>query len=577
MQFLLSLILVLSFSFLTKAQNLDLRNIPEARKIYEDTSGVYYGAMLSSNGFHPKDSAPSDIELMIFAERTISSTGSYFEGHEASIQTAPSEASKSGFTYSEVEITRFSNHIIPALYAAFPEWKSHPRYQPNRRRVTAWVYIKDNYLHPYGGGKKESFEAEDPVIYLTFKRSIDGKSWRPGYEIDGLAGVPYGIEYLTASTILKHRKPKSTQHTSVTADISAMFERHKVQKQLLEKKRYDGYAGILKWSKRPGLVYKSGAYWSSYKNFETPRNIIEGNFQFIANAGDFAKSYVMYVEQYSKLCKTYLPASRIRYTESWFQTRYGITTPYGQKSVDMENRLAKKYEAMANAKYLSGDFSTLAIIGAALTSNGDTFSFARNSLTSLQEELVSDAETARFLNNEGCASPIVKQYAENLYRGANNLKPVQTTRINFVKPTLNFKPATHKDVLRYIRKTYEARARNPKKTEDGYTFYSQNIIAYRTGMGLAADGRGQNENMRPIGLVIERKGYPILQCQYGPIGVLASGELDTDSVSFWYEKKPKELEDLLSATDVASDVYPGIRHAISTCPKTSEAARNIFR
>ena len=577
MQFLLSIILVLSFSFLTKAQTLDLRNIPEARKIYEDNSGAYYGAMLSSSGINPRDSAPENIELMIFAERTVSSKGSYFEAHEASIQTAPNEAPKSGFIYSEVEISRFSNHIIPALYAAFPEWKSHPRYQSNRRRVAAWIYIKDNYLHPYGGGKKASFEAEDPVIYLTFKQSTDGTPWRPGYEIDGLAGVPYGIEYLTASTVLKRRKPKSSQQTAVLADISAMFERHKVQKQLLEKKRYDGYANILKWSKRPGLIYKPGTYWKSYQNFETPRNIIEGNFQFIANAGDFAKSYVIYVEQYSKLCKTHLPANRTRYTESWFQTRYGVTTPSGQKSVDMENRLAKKYETMANAKYLSGEFSPFVIIGAALASNGNIFSFAQSRITSLQDELVSDAETARFLNNEGCVSPIVKQYAENLYRGANNFKPVQTTRINFVEPKLKFEPSTNQDILRYMRKTYEAKARNPKKTADGYGFYSQNVSPYRTGMGLASDGAGQNEDMRRIGLKIQKQGYPILQCQYGPIGLLSNGELETDIVSFWFEKKPKELEDLLSAVSVLSDVYPGLRHAISICPKTSEAARNIFR
>jgi hypothetical protein len=190
---------------------------------------------------------------------------------------------------------------------------------------------------------------------------------------------------------------------------------------------------------------------------------------------------------------------------------------------------------------------------------------------------VSDAETARFLNNEGCDSPIVKQYAENLYRGANNLKPVQTTRIHFVEPKLNFERSTHKDILRYIRKTYEARARTPKKTEDGYALYSQDVFAYRTGMGLASDGLGQNENMRGIGLVIQRQGYPILQCQYGPIGVLSNGELETDNVSFWYEKKPQELASLLSATSESSDVYPGLRHALSICPKTSEAARNIFR
>ena len=68
-----------------------------------------------------------------------------------------------------------------------------------------------------------------------------------------------------------------------------------------------------------------------------------------------------------------------------------------------------------------------------------------------------------------------------------------------------------------------------------------------------------------------------MQCQYGPIGLLSNGELETDIVSFWFEKKPKELEDLLSAVSVLSDVYPGLRHAISICPKTSEAARNIFR
>lgn len=560
------------------AEALERRNIPDARLLYEDASGRYYGAMMSERDLHP-DAGPEDSTVLkLYVERKPGPDGRFFRavaGEARSYTGAPIQA---GIQYAPDEIARMSEHVIPAIGRVFPEWSSHPNWRGHRNPVLVGVYIDNIYLEQEDGGAAASYAAEDPVMRLSFKYSVAKKSWRPAYEVDGLLGYPVDVATTHVDEVLKRRKRLDTGEAPGRGDILAMFDRHRARNASQEARQVKASLDHMNSRRRPGIVYKSGAFWAQYRNFETPRNIIEGNFVFIAHPADFAEAYLTYVDQFYETCKTDLNGHRVSYTETWFETRYGITSKSGSFYVEMEDRFAKNYETMADTRYRR---NRMEFLGALVKSTAGTdgtgpFSYFDETMSAVAADMVSEDEMARFLSNEGCTSPIVKQLADNLWRVAAGLRPVQMSEISYAGVGAESIPYTKADGERFIRKTQEARARNPKRGADGYPYLDEELVAYRTGMGLAADGRGQVDAMRKVGLELETAGYPVLYCFYGPTGVLDNGEYDTVNFAFWYEEKPPELDRLLAARTQQSEIYRGMNFARSSCPENSGQAREIL-
>ena len=577
-RFLTLMVLVLSVAFSAASQGLESRNIPDARLLYEDESGRYFGAMMSFRDNHPDASAIEDVVLKVYAERKVHADGTFFNATPARAVPYQGAPEQEGIHYGEDEIKRMSEHVIPAIDRVFPEWSSHRNWRGYKDWVMVGVYIEGLYLEPYSGGSTASYEAEEPVFRISFMPSPDGRGWRPPYEKNGLLGDPVSIDWLNVPNVRERRKAIASEETDDRSKILALFERHEQQSLDRKARRLNAYFEHMKSKRRIGIVYKSGTYWSQFDNFEAPRNVIEGNLNFIAHPGDFAEAYLTFIDQYYHVCEPYLPARRTTYTETWFETRYGMTSKTGSFYVEMDPRFEVSYERMGDVRYRRDASS---FVNSIVNSMGERdgrspFAFVAEAFASVASDLVSDRETARFLRQEGCDSQIVLQYAENLWRGASGLPPVQGAEIRYRGAGSVSDLYTRADATRYLEETFAALARNPKPGIDGYPYYDEELAAYRTGMGMANDARGQVPAMRAPGLALQKRGYPVLYCHYGPIGRLDNGELDSVSYAFWYGEKPAELDQLLAARTNPTDVYKGMNHARSTCPFTSDEALEII-
>lgn len=577
-RFLTLIAVVLSVALSAVSQGLESRNIPDARLLYEDDSGRYFGAMMSFRDDHPDASAIEDVVLKVYAERKVRTDGTFFNATPARAVPYQGADEQDGIHYGEDEITRMSEHVIPAIDRVFPEWSSHRNWRGYKDWVMVGLYIEGLHLEPFRGGSLASYQAEEPVIRISFMPAPDGRGWRPPYEKNGLLGEPVSIDWLNVANVREKRKVIASEVTDDRQEILAKFARHEEQALDRKGRRLDAYYQHIQDMRRIGIVYKSGAYWSQFSNFEAPRNVIEGNFNFIAHPGDFAEAYLTFIDQYYRVCEPYLPASRTTYTETWFETRYGMTSETGSFYVEMDPRYEASYERMGDIRYrrdVSGFFSS--IVNSMGERDGRSpFAFVGEAFASVASDLVSDRETARFLRQEGCQSPIVLQYGDNLWRGASGLPPVQGTQERYRGAGSASDLYTRADASRYLEETFAALARSTKPGIDGYPYYDEELAAYRTGMGMANDARGQVPAMRAPGLELQKRGYPVLYCHYGPTGRLNNGEFDSVSYAFWYEEKPAELGPLLAARTKPTDVYKGMNHARSTCPFTSDEALAII-
>lgn len=561
------------------AKGLEHRNIPDARLLYEDESGQYYGALMSFRNIHPDESPASGIVLKIYAERIPNPDGTFISVTPA--QSRPYEGADlvDGSHLTEPEITRISNHVIPAIDKVFPEWRSHSNWKGYHSWVFLELYVKDMFLEDEDGGPGQSYAAEDPVSTFTFKPSKTGQGWRPSYEVDGLLGRPVAPEFFTVASAIKRRGEITTKAGEGRSEILTAFARHREYKSELDAERDAAYFDALNASRRLGIVYKSGSYWSQYEGFETPRNIIEGNFNFIEHPGDFAAAYLAYIEQFYKTCSAHLPSQRKSYTAEWFETRYGVTSQTGSFYVEMDERFAGQYERMSDLKnFKSGSETIKSIVNAMGRKDGRSpFAFFGDIAQNVSTDVLSARELAQFLKDENCNSAIVKQFAENLWRGAQGLPPIQSTTLGYSRAVIETQRYIPADALRHQEKTWEAMARNANEGPNGYPYYDEELVPYRTGSGLANDGRRQVPAMREVGLKIQEAGYPVLNCYYGPTGYLNDGiEYDTFNIAVWYEEKPPELDSLIAAMTGPNDLYRGMKYSLDKCPDNSKLARDII-
>ncbi len=577
--FLLFLFTVM-FAQSALAKRLDHRNIPDARLLYEDESGQYYAALMSFRNNLPSESPDYDVVLKIFAERIPDANGQFISVTPAKSRPYQGADLVDGSHLTEAEITRISDHVIPAMDKVYPEWRAHPNWKSYHNWIFLELYIKDVFLEDEDGGRGPSYAAEDTVGTFTFKPSKTGQGWRPAYEVDaGMLAQPVAPEFFTVAGAIKRRGQITTDGGEGRSKVLAAFARHREAKSALKAENEAAYFDALKATRRYGFVYKTGSFWDEYDGFETPRNIIEGNFNFIAHPGDFANSYLTYIDEFYKNCEADLPSLRTTYTAQWFETRYGVTSQTGSFYVEMDPRYEDQYERMSDLRYRkAGSEIFMSIVNAMGQKDGRSpFSFFGDIVESTASQLVSAQEMGRFLRKEGCRSAIVKQFADNLWRGAQGLSPVQTTDGGYagaVTETQRYIPA---DALRHQEKTWEAMARNPNEGPNGYPYYDEELVSYRTGMGLANDGRRQVPAMREVGLRIQEAGYPVLNCYYGPTGYLNDGiEYDTFNIAVWYEEKPPELDSLIAAMTGPNDLYRGMKYSLDRCPDNSKLARDII-
>lgn len=582
MRLFIVLIATLFSSVAAHAQALDHRNVPDARLVHEDATGRYFAALMGHRDIHPSDTPDYEVTLRVYAERTISPDGAYFEASPSPALEYVGGESVNGLKLTEREIHRIAEQVLPAALAAFPEWKTHSNWKHYKDAVMVNFYIEDILLYGKGpwGEKVENkpYAAEPPVIWFYFMRNGDTGEWRPSYETSGLLAKAQSSEVRFVSTILSDRDRLPGSIADERSNVLAAFDRHESHRADLQKTQLSAYVSDLKAQRRTGIVYKSSSYWAQYSGFDTPRKIADGQFEFIEHPADFAKAYLTFVDQYYDHCEAYLPALRTTFTKDWFETQYGVTRHTDRYYVEMDPRFEDQYSTMMNIVHRRslGDAAMAFVNKIGAEDGPDLFGWAGYIMEQAATSMVEESEMGRFIQNETCGSPLVQQYADNLWQGAYGLVPIQAGAKSYRGAAAATMPFEQADGVWHRDQSLSALARTPRTGERDHPYLDEEVVAYRTGMGLANDGRNQNPAMRPIGLKLQEQGYPVLYCFYGPIGYLPNGEFKTFNVSFWYEETPDELPELIAAKDKSYDLYPGLEYARSSCPETSGEALTLI-
>ncbi len=564
------------------ANGLDHRNVPDARLVHEDASGRYYAALMGHRDIHPSDAPDYEVTLRIYAERSTAPDGTFFEATPSPALPYIGADLVDGLHLSDGETARLGEIVIPSALEAFPEWKTHPNWNSYKDAIMINFYIDGVFLYgkgPWGEKEKNaSYAAEQPVIWFNFVRRPEDRAWRPGYEGTEFLGFAQSPERRFVSTILSEREQLPNAVASERSQVLAAFDRHGAYKTKIQEEQQSAYYSSLKAKRRAGIVYKSGSFWAQYSGFDTPRKIADGQFQFIAHPADFAQAYLTFIDQFYDNCEAYLPAIRTTYTKDWFETQYGVTRHTDRYYVEMDPRFKDQYSAMmdiVNRRSL-GDAATAFVDALGGAEGPNIFGWAGYIVETAATSMVAESEMGRFIQDEGCTSPLLAQYADNLWQGAAGLAPVQNDNRSYrgaAAASTGFEDA---DGLWHREQSWDALARNQRAGERSHPYLDEEVVAYRTGMGLANDGRDQNPTMRPIGRKLQEQGVPVLYCYYGPIGFLPNGEYDTFNVSFWFEETPEELPQFIAAKEQSYDLYPGLEYARSSCPETSGAALTVI-
>ncbi len=541
-------------------------NLPDPKKIYEDESGSYYGIIVSNNGAFPSQVSEQDVRLYIAAIRKPDKQGRIIDVVPKTVKDRRGNA-VDGYAFGKSETERVNKHILPRVTQLFDKkWYPHHLY---------FINFLEGYHFGYSRGP---FYIEERVFSTSYSFDSSG-ALIPSYEKRGLSGVPKDYIIPTVKEALSTLKQNTEKKEGNGNRIKAIFDYHEQDYSKRKEKQLRELHDRMKAERKKGTVYLSGEYWDDYKYLDTARNIFDGNFHFIENPGDLAYTYLSYVDSYYNVCESSLPVQRASYDAKYFSTQYGITTLDREYYVEMERRFAKKYEEILYISKRADYKEGIEAFIKTFSSGKNAIDLSRDMLTMVVEKAYVDAEMRKFLKGS-CGSARVKQFGDNLYAAANNLKPVQKSGKRYLNAENESEAITRDDAERYLDLSLRYMARHPSDESKGFPYAKEELSSYRRGL-YAEDGMksGKDEKkyakLRSIGSSIAREKHPVLTCYYGPLGFYPGGGFKYYNYSFWYVEEPSQLEEFLAARTDEKDVYPGLLNVVSECPRDSNTAHRM--
>lgn len=543
------------------------RNIPNATKIYEDKSGVYYGVYLAGRT-HPNKAEKHQVKLQVIAIRKPNSDGVIFKLIPHKLEDYYTGKIVEGYLIDESEITRFNNHIYPALRRAFPESKSESEHLGYRMAI----YLDAHHFEPVH--IDGHYYVEEELFTVSFYRYSTMAEFRPSYELRGKSAGIHAIPTVTAA--LNTRELQQTTVTGKKENILRMYSNHAQILKEKQKTRIHKVLTNMNEARQQGIVYKSGEFWKKYK-LEMIKHIFSGDFGFVEHPLSFVTMYLSYVDGYYQECKNQLPSERVSYTEEWYEKKYGVSSKTGEYYVEMEPRFAKNFEVFMDIRDSKNRMNLLTTFVDSFTrkSSQGGLSFVGDLAKDFMQDMADGLEMRKFIKDVGCSSATIKQLGDNLIAAANGNRPVQQTGRYYSGAALESNPYKLLDAQQFYDLTLRKRAKDPKKGPNGWQYMNEELDSYKVGV-YAKDGRTENKRLHKIGIQIQLDGFPVLRCYYGPTGFNSSGNLKHILYLFWYDSFPVQIKEYLAARHNDNDVDPGLLHARKDCPANSTIAHNIL-
>lgn len=529
--------------------------IPDAKLLYRDDSGAYYGAYMAPRDFHPIRRGSNALDLYVYALRKPLPNGQLWSLSDAPY-TDGSAKRQAGKVLDPAEIARMNDHVVPALKAAFPQEASI------EKRVVVRTYL-DGYHGRSMGGFYMFAQAERAIaVYQFFK--LNG-SYRPDYEKLGMAAMP--APFNTVAAVKENFTAMAETDVAARKENLALYADFRKDRTERIEQRYDRILQEMNAARRVGIVYKNSQDWSAHSGFDDVRDVFDGNFTFVDHAGNFANGYTTFARMFDAECRQYLQKPRLKYTvTSWKEDEWGI--PYDQDTsvYYIDARLAPQYEALSD---ISGRHLTRSITTSFFQKfkEGDLWGAFGGALQAGLQPVLDFGRMRAFISANGCQSASVRQLLDNYVAAANGRPSMQAA--GKVYPGAGGESSAYS--LEDSKRTYQQGLGNTiRRSRAGVTppLNGPVIQPYKVG-DYALDNRWQNRAMNKIGLAWQERGEPVLNCYYGPYEYSQKTGNPVYKVErFWYRDKPKELEVFLAARKQPADVHPGLTHSVDACPPT---------
>lgn len=538
------------------------RNIPNAVKLYEDASGVYYGAYMTFRDHIPFPSNKDDQYLYVYSVRKPLSDGRIVDIERLQVQDQYGKTVP-GYRYGTAEIARAVQHIIPALQRAFP----------NEKRIQRDVMFRlflDGYHGRWEGQPYGASDAERAHLRLRFiKRD---SQYRPEYENIGKAGLPLEGFFNSAAQIRAAFPQMEPEIVDARRDNRALYIRYAAERDQLKANQLANILATMNEKRRPGIVYKTASFWKQYPNFDDIQDVFDGNFDLIDHSGNFGSAYSSFVRMYDAQCRQHLVNRVKRVVKTWKEDEWG--TPYdGDIShYYIDGRFYPYYDKMLD---LAGRKTVSDMVGEALDGfkNGDVLAAIGNSFAAGMQSVIDYATMRRFIADHGCLSAPVQQLLENLVAAPLGEPPVQQTSKTFPGAAQASTAYVLADAKRFFE---EGRERAIREYKAGRTpvLGDRVIRPYLAGQ-LANDGFRVNKILNKVSREIQETAHPVLTCFYGPTRQTDSGTFMYETVKYWYKEKPAQWPAFVAAATNSDDIYPGLQHAVQQCPATLDQAQAL--
>lgn len=480
------------------------------------------------------------------------------------------------------ETDYFNEKVFPALVAAFPGYRDIPAPQTGAGDIQILGYAKGRHFEDadsfFKTARKNGYVPEQPLIQMVWRRNSPSEEFRPFYEVMGREGWDRATFWNSVEEARAARTEIGAMAESKGERALEVYRQHEAEKKARQERALADFRRKMEAGRRPGVVYKSGAFWSAFDDFEMPRRVFEGDFHGVNTTSAFAGSFSAYVEEFYRNCKSALPSSKVPYDRPLVNVETGERITI-DSYVEMDPRFYDayaRYERRRAAGQMADGLDDLAE-GVAKGGKAGVETMIKGLAQGAAAALNHGKQMAAFLRGR-CQSATVRQMGENMLRAANGQPSVQASGPPIEGAAAESEPYSQEDIQRAWKRGLLNNALASNQRGDGWPYYTQRLYPlsriYSDHVDL--DKLMANPALHQAFNDLALTKPPVLHCYYGPMAFEKDGGVKTEQYVFWYKAKPDGLAALLAADKGIGALSAGLHLSAETCPDTDIAARQLI-
>lgn len=557
----------------SSASEISSRNLSGAVSFFKDARAEYFHVVME---FRKGGGLKSNvIAIYDVPEGELFMAADYFP--------APDGYGRPGSAYRlhPEETDYFNEKIFPALVAAFPAYRDIPAPQTGAGDIQILGYAKGRHFEDADGffktARKNGYVPEQPLIQMVWRRNSPSEKFRPFYEFMERDGWDREAFWNSVEEAKAARTEIDAMSESKGERALEVYRQHEAEKKARQERTLADLRRKMEAARRPGVVYKSGKFWSGFDDFETPRRVFEGDFYGVNTTYAFASYFAAYVEEFYKNCESALPSTKVPYDRPLVDEETGEHIMI-DSYVEMDPRFYNaygRYERRRTAGQMADGLGDIAE-GMAKGGEAGVETMIKGLAQGAAAALNHGNQMAAFLRGR-CKSATVRQMGENMLRAAKGQVSVQASGPPIEGAAAESESYGQEDVRRAWKRGLLNEALASNRRGEGWPYYTERLYPlsriYSDHVDL--DKLMANSALHQAFNDLALTKPPVLHCYYGPMAFEKDGGVKTEQYVFWYKAKPDGLAALLAADKGIGALGPGLYLSASACPKTDTEARRI--